>query len=118
MNIAVVDTERTRSSNGAWFEAMKPNQAPGLLIPLARCYKRLLGVGFFLVVLLTVFQVSGLRDHLNLAFMRQVVLQHEIGGLMLFMLVFSPGNLIEIPGWVFLAAAVLTLGRSWGGAVT
>ena len=50
--------------------------------------------------------------------MRQVVLQHEIGGLMLFILLFSLGNLIQIPGWVFLAAAVLTRGRFWGGAVT
>ena len=28
------------------------------------------------------------------------------------------GNLIQIPGWVFLAAAVLTLGRIWGGLAT
>jgi uncharacterized membrane protein YdjX (TVP38/TMEM64 family) len=28
------------------------------------------------------------------------------------------GNLIQIPGWVFLAAAVLTLGKTWGAAVT
>jgi uncharacterized membrane protein YdjX (TVP38/TMEM64 family) len=36
----------------------------------------------------------------------------------LFVLLFSLGNLIQIPGWVFLAAAVLTLGRTWGGVVT
>lgn len=34
------------------------------------------------------------------------------------MLVFALGNLIQIPGWVFLAAAVLTLGEVWGGVVT
>ena len=50
--------------------------------------------------------------------MRQVILQHQIGGLVLFILLFSLGNLVQIPGWVFLAAAVLTLGRVWGGAVT
>jgi uncharacterized membrane protein YdjX (TVP38/TMEM64 family) len=83
-----------------------------------RRYKRLLGVGLFLGVLLTVFEVSGLRDHFNLAFMRQVILQHQVGGLVLFVLLFSLGNLIQIPGWVFLAAAVLTLGRFWGGAVS
>ncbi|MEO8409766.1 MAG: VTT domain-containing protein, partial [Propionivibrio sp.] len=31
---------------------------------------------------------------------------------------FALGNLIQIPGWVFLAAAVLTLGRGWGGLAT
>jgi uncharacterized membrane protein YdjX (TVP38/TMEM64 family) len=104
--------------NGAPFEAMNRSQVLGILISLVRRYRRLLGVGLFLGVLLTVFEVSGLRDHFNLTFMRQVILQHQIGGLMLFVLLFSLGNLIQIPGWVFLAAAVLTLGRVWGGAVT
>ena len=38
--------------------------------------------------------------------------------MLLFVLLFSLGNLIQIPGWLFLAAAVLTLGRLWGGVVT
>jgi len=97
---------------------MKSNQALDCVIPYVLRYKRLLGVGLFLGILLTVFEVSGLRDHFNLAFMRQVILQHQIGGLMLFVLLFSLGNLIQIPGWVFLAAAVLTLGRVGGGVVT
>jgi uncharacterized membrane protein YdjX (TVP38/TMEM64 family) len=83
-----------------------------------RRYKRLLAVGVFLGILLAIFEVSGLRDHFNLAFIRQLILQHRVGGLMLFVLLFSLGNLIQIPGWVFLAAAVLTLGRVWGGVVT
>lgn len=95
---------------------MKP--ALDVVIPFFARHKRLLGVGIFLGVLLTVFQVSGLRDHFNLAFIRQLILQHRVGGLVLFVLLFSLGNLIQIPGWVFLAAAVLTLGRVWGGAVT
>jgi len=102
----------------AVVETMKPNQALGGVIPFVRRYERLLGVGLFLGVLLTVFEVSGLRDHFNLPFIRQLILQHRIGGVILFVLLFSVGNLIQIPGWVFLAAAVLTLGRAWGGAVT
>ena len=89
-----------------------------IMIPIVQRYKRLLGVGLFLGVLLTVFEVSGLRDHFNLAFIRQLILQYRTGGLILFVFLFSLGNLIQIPGWVFLAAAVLTLGRLWGGAVT
>ena len=90
----------------------------GRVIPAVLRYKRLLGVGLFLAILVAIFEVSGLRDHFNLAFMRQVILQHQIGGLILFVALFSLGNLIQIPGWVFLAAAVLTLGRVWGGIVT
>lgn len=81
-------------------------------------YKRLLGVVLFLGILLTVFEISGLRDHFNLPSIRQLILQHRIGGLVLFVLLFCLGNLVHIPGLVFLAAAVLTLDRVWGGVVT
>jgi uncharacterized membrane protein YdjX (TVP38/TMEM64 family) len=109
---------RTSTSTAAWLKAMKSKHALDFVIPYVLRYKRLLGVGLFLGVLLTVFEVSGLRGHFNLAFMRQVILQHQVWGLVLFVLLFSLGNLIQIPGWVFLAAAVLALGRVWGGAVT
>lgn len=81
-------------------------------------YKRLLAVLLFLGLLLAVFEFSGLRDHFSLEFLRQRILDHRIGGLFIFVLVFALGNLIQIPGWVFLAAAVLALGRSWGGLAT
>jgi uncharacterized membrane protein YdjX (TVP38/TMEM64 family) len=81
-------------------------------------YKRLFGVIVFLALLFAIFEVSGLRDHFNLAFIRELILKHQIGGLILFVLLFSLGNLIHIPGLVFLAAAVITLDRLWGGVVT
>ena len=88
------------------------------LIAFLRRYQRLLGVALFLAILLILFQVSGLRDHFSLSFMRELILQHRAGGLVLFVVLFALGNLIQIPGWIFLAAAVLALGRLWGGAVT
>ena len=100
------------------FKPMRPNQTLDSVIPFVRRYGRLLGVGLFLGVLLAVLEVSGLRDHFSLSFLRQLILQHRIGGVLLFVLLFSLGNLIQVPGWVFLAAAVLTLGRVSGGAVT
>ena len=83
-----------------------------------RRYARLLGVVAFLGILLIVFEASGLRDRFDLAFIQELILRHRVGGLLLFVLLFSLGNLIQIPGWLFLAAAVLTLGRTWGGVVT
>lgn len=81
-------------------------------------YRRLIGVVLFVVTLLVVFEVSGLRGHFDLEFIRGMILRHRAGGLFLFVALFALGNLIQIPGWLFLAAAVLTLGRLWGGAVT
>lgn len=79
---------------------------------------RLIAVVLFLATLFAVFELSGLRDHFNLSFLQQRILDHQLGGLLLFILLFALGNLIQIPGWLFLAAAVLTLGRGYGGLAT
>lgn len=81
-------------------------------------YRRLFAVFLFLAILLAVFELSGLRGHFDLHFLQQRILENKVSGLLVFVLLFSLGNLIQIPGWVFLAAAVLELGRSWGGLAT
>jgi uncharacterized membrane protein YdjX (TVP38/TMEM64 family) len=83
-----------------------------------RRYGRLLGVALFLAILLLLFQFSGLRGHFDLASLREVIQRHQVGGLLLFVALFALGNLVQIPGWLFLSAAVLTLGNAWGGLVT
>jgi uncharacterized membrane protein YdjX (TVP38/TMEM64 family) len=81
-------------------------------------YRRLLGVIAFLLLLWGLFYVTGWRNHLNLRYLQDTLAAHPQTGLMIFMLLFTMGNLVQIPGWIFLAAAVLTLGQWMGGAVT
>ena len=81
-------------------------------------HKRLLAVGLFLGLILILFQSTGLRDNFSLEFLRQIFHENELTGLLIFVALFSLGNLIQIPGWLFLVAAVLTLGRIQGGSVT
>jgi uncharacterized membrane protein YdjX (TVP38/TMEM64 family) len=81
-------------------------------------HARLIAVILFLVVVFAFFELSGLRAHLSLDFLRQQLLDNKLGGLLVFILLFTLGNLIQIPGWLFLAAAVLTLGKFWGGVAT
>lgn len=81
-------------------------------------HARFLAVILFLGLLLGIFELSGLRDHFSLEFLQHRILEHRIGGLLIFVLMFSLGNLIQVPGWLFLAAAVLTLGRTMGGLAT
>lgn len=78
-------------------------------------YKRILLVLLFLALLLVLLQLSGLRAHFSLEFLRQHLLENKLSGLAIFVLLFAAGNLLQIPGWIFLAAAVLALGRTWGG---
>jgi uncharacterized membrane protein YdjX (TVP38/TMEM64 family) len=79
---------------------------------------RIVAVVFLLALLFAIFKLSGLRDHFSLGFLQQKLSENRISGLIIFVLIFSLGNLIQIPGWIFLAAAVLTLGRTWGAAAT
>lgn len=71
-----------------------------------------------LAALWAAVQFSGIRDHFTPQFIHDAFASHPITGLLLFVALFSVGNLIQIPGWVFLAAAVLTLGQLWGGIAT
>jgi len=81
-------------------------------------FKKILAVCLFLALLLAIFQLSGLREHFDLHFLQQKMNENMLTGFLIFILLFSLGNLIQIPGWVFLAAAVLTLGKTWGAAAT
>ena len=83
-----------------------------------RQYTRLFLVLLFLAVLLAAFELSGLRGHFSLAYLHQILSDNPLSGLLVFILVFALGNLVQIPGWIFLAAAVLALGRTWGGLAT
>lgn len=81
-------------------------------------HSRLIGLVVFLLIIFSIFQYSGLRAQFNLTFIKQLIQSHELAGLLLFVLLFTLGNLIQIPGWIFLAAAVLALGEWLGGLAT
>ncbi|BAN46845.1 VTT domain-containing protein [Metapseudomonas resinovorans] len=81
-------------------------------------YRRLLLAALFLVILLLAVELSGLRENLNLRYLTDILMENKVKGLIVFALLFALGNLIHIPGWIFLAAAVIALGRGWGGLAT
>jgi uncharacterized membrane protein YdjX (TVP38/TMEM64 family) len=85
---------------------------------LLKRHARLIGALVFLLSLWAVFHFAGLRGNFNLAFLREQLTQHGAVGLITFVLLFSLGNLIHIPGLLFLGAAVLTLGPLYGGIAT
>ena len=69
-------------------------------------YNRLFLVIAFLALLLAVFHYSGMRGNFSYSYMHQKFIENKLTGLLLFIVLFAIGNLIQIPGWVFLAAAV------------
>ena len=81
-------------------------------------YRRIVGVAMLWLLLLGAAQHFDLRQHFQLESLRQTLADSRWEGLVVFILLFSLGNLLQVPGWIFLAAAVLVLGRLAGGVVT
>lgn len=80
--------------------------------------KRILLVVLVLIALFALFEALGIRQQFSLEAVKSVIMMHKFAGILLFALLFALGNLIQIPGWIFLAAAILALGRLWGGVAT
>jgi uncharacterized membrane protein YdjX (TVP38/TMEM64 family) len=71
-----------------------------------------------LVLLWAAFRASGLESHFSVEYLHQRFVEHKLGGFLVFTALFVLGNLLQVPGWLFLAAAVLALGEPWGGLTT
>lgn len=85
--------------------------------PLMR-HRRLLAVLAFLALLIGSVALLGLDQHFSLPEIRDRLLMRPASSFAVFIAMFSLGNLLLVPGWIFLVAAVLTLGPVNGGAVT
>lgn len=81
-------------------------------------HARLLIVLAVLAALWLLAHFSGVKAYVTPQFVRESFASHQIIGLLIFIALFSAGNLIQIPGWIFLTAAVATLGEFWGGVAT
>ena len=81
-------------------------------------YTRLLVVVAFILALWALAHFTQMQAHFTPQFVHDRFEAHPIIGVLIFVASFSVGNLIQVPGWVFLVAAVLTLGEFWGGMLT
>lgn len=71
-----------------------------------------------LVAIVLIAQMSGVREVFNIESIRGYFDHHWFVSSLIFMALFTIGNFLQIPGWVFLVAAVLSLGQLKGGALT
>ena len=81
-------------------------------------YRRLIMLAMVLALVLITVELTGLREQLSVSFLRAQLEANPITGLIAFVVVFVVGNLIQLPGWIFLAAAILALGTVMGGVAT
>ena len=81
-------------------------------------YRRLIGVLLLLAVLILIVQMTNLKHDFSFTYLRQVLQDNAWSGLLIYVVLFILGNLAHVPGWIFLASAVLVLGRINGGIAT
>ena len=80
--------------------------------------KKLLYIlGFFLVLFLLV-EITGIRAQLSPEAVKALFIENTFWGLLLFCIAYSIGNLLYVPGWIFLVGAVFALGIGWGGVAS
>ena len=81
-------------------------------------HRRLIGLLVFLLALAWLAYATGLRSRFSVPWLQQLLQDNLWTGLTLFVLLFCAGNIFQVPGWIFLAAAVLAFGRGNGGLAT
>jgi uncharacterized membrane protein YdjX (TVP38/TMEM64 family) len=93
-------------------------KAPQTPLPPARPWRRLAAVLLLLGLLWVLVESTGLRARISPQSLRAVFADHGAWGFIAFAALFALGNLMQLPGGIFLAAAVLALGPVWGGLTT
>lgn len=81
-------------------------------------HKKLILCFLLILLVFVIAEISGLRGKITLEPIRNLFLNHWIIAYSLYILFFCLGNLIQIPGSVFLAASILALGKIEGYFLT
>ena len=87
-------------------------------MPPPKSKKKLAIICGVLIAVFLIVEFTGIRSYLSPEKIKELFDQHQIAGVFFFCLAFSLGNLLYVPGWVFLAGAVFALDKELGGVVT
>ncbi len=79
---------------------------------------RLVFIVSAIVAIIAIAEMNGFRSYFSVTSVKDLFLENKFIGIILFCLVFSIGNLLYVPGWIFLVGSVFSLGKEWGGLVT
>jgi uncharacterized membrane protein YdjX (TVP38/TMEM64 family) len=79
---------------------------------------RLSAIVAFTIAMVLTIELAGLRENFSLDYLRATIEANLFIGIAIFIVMFAVANLIQVPGWIFMVAAFLTLGKVAGGVVT
>ncbi|EQC52422.1 TVP38/TMEM64 family protein [Bacteriovorax sp. DB6_IX] len=72
----------------------------------------------FFVILFILAELTGLRQIVTIDYLQSLFVKNIFISSTIFILLFSAANLIQIPGWIFLVAAITSLGKFYGPLLT
>ncbi len=78
---------------------------------------RIGGLVLILVALLVAAELTGLRKSFSVAKLRTIVVDAGALGILIYIGAFVVGELLHLPGLIFIAVGVLIWGRLWGGLI-
>jgi uncharacterized membrane protein YdjX (TVP38/TMEM64 family) len=88
------------------------------MIKIEKKYNRLVGTLLFLVILFLIGKFSGLTDQVSTEKIQKLFEGNIFKATVIYCVIFTVGNILQVPGIVFLAPAVLALGKFHGGLIT
>ncbi len=99
----------------------EPDPTAGEPTPAAPSRKklyRLVAVAALLGGLFVLAKATGVSEHVTVDNLRRWMADAGAWGVLLFVVIFLVGELMQVPGLIFVAAAVLSYGRLWGGGLS
>jgi uncharacterized membrane protein YdjX (TVP38/TMEM64 family) len=88
------------------------------MIKVIEKHKALILIFSILVLVFIVSKLTGLHDLFTIKQIQEYLNHHWFLSSGVFILIFTIGNIVQIPGWILLLTAILTYGEVYGGILT
>ena len=63
-------------------------------------------------------EVTEFRERITIDYIKNLFLEHKLIGSVLFICLFALGNILYIPGWIFLVGGILAVGKWYAGPLS
>lgn len=73
-------------------------------------HSRLLLCLLFISILYLFAHLTGIKDHFSSEYIRSIFFEYGLYSWLVYIILFTIGNLLQIPGWIFLSASILAIG--------
>lgn len=103
-----------KAPKGAFF--IVTNESSATLIDMKNL--RLILTIVLVISVVVIAEISGLRSQFSIESLKNIFAQYGVWSWLIYILLFTLGNLIQIPGWLFLAASILAIGKLQGFILT